>query len=253
MSIARFLREDDELLADFVEIESGKGCDRPELRRALDYCARHRATLLIAKLDRLARNVAFIATLMERGVPFVAADMPHADPFRLHLEAAISEDEMRKISIRTKAALAAARARGVKLGGWRQNSPDIRAYQALGTAASAEKARRFMDLSAPARRGADSGGPLSARDRGRTQPAPYPVGSWRKMGRHCGAQHAAAGGLANTTRTTRLSHAGYAGRGPRWCGGPNRCRASEGGTRWRGGLGNIPLVDVPRRLPWPDI
>ena len=149
MSIARFLREDDKLLADFVEIESGKRCDRPELRRALDYCARHRATLLIAKLDRLARNVAFIATLMERGTPFVAADMPQADPFRLHLEAAISEDEMRKISIRTKAALAAARARGVKLGGWRQNSPDIRAYQALGTAASAEKARRFMDSVRP--------------------------------------------------------------------------------------------------------
>jgi DNA invertase Pin-like site-specific DNA recombinase len=142
-AITRFLRDDDQVLADFTEVESGKRCDRPELRRALDYCQRHRATLLIAKLDRLARNVAFIATMMERGVPFIAADMPSADPFRLHIEAAVAEDEARKISIRTKAALAAAKARGVKLGGLRANAPDIREHQSAGVAAAAEKASEF--------------------------------------------------------------------------------------------------------------
>ena len=143
MAISRFLRQDDQVLADFVEVESGKRCDRPELKRALDCCQRHRATLLIAKLDRLARNVVFIATMMERGVPFVAADMPGADPFRLHIEAAIAEDEMRKISVRTKAALAAAKARGVKLGGWRENSPTLGQYQPVASAAAARKAADF--------------------------------------------------------------------------------------------------------------
>src|SRR5262249_8207532 len=123
-------------LADFTEVESGKRCDRPELRPALDYCQRHRATLLIAKLDRLARNVHFVSGLMESGIPFVAADMPAADPFRLHIEAAVAEDEARKISERTKGALAAAKARGVKLGGYREQSPDIREHQPAGVAAA---------------------------------------------------------------------------------------------------------------------
>jgi DNA invertase Pin-like site-specific DNA recombinase len=131
------------VLADFVEVESGKRCDRPELRRALHLCERHRATLLIAKLDRLARNVAFIATLMERAVPFVAADMPTADPFRLHIEAAVAEAELTRISIRTKQALAAAKARGVKLGGYREGSPDIRKFQAAGVAAAAARSAKF--------------------------------------------------------------------------------------------------------------
>ena len=102
------------------------------------------ATLLIAKLDRLARNVAFVANLMEARTPFVAADMPQADPFRLHIEAAINEDEARKISLRTKAALAAAKARGVKLGGYRGGPvPDIRQHQQAGTAAAHDKAEQF--------------------------------------------------------------------------------------------------------------
>lgn len=142
-AITHYLRQDDQLLAGFVEVESGKRCDRPELQRALDYCQLHRATLLIAKLDRLGRNVAFVATLMERRVPFVAADMPHADAFRLHLEAAIAEDEMKKISVRTRAALAAAKARGVKLGGLRENAPDLRLYQPAGSAEAARKAADF--------------------------------------------------------------------------------------------------------------
>jgi DNA invertase Pin-like site-specific DNA recombinase len=142
-AIARFLRDDDEVLADFVEVESGRRCDRPELARALDYCQRHQATLLIAKLDCLARNVHFVSGLMEAGVPFLAIDMPTADPFRLHIEAAVAEDEARKISIRTKAALAAAKARGVKLGGYREQSPDIREHQAAGVEAAARKAAEF--------------------------------------------------------------------------------------------------------------
>ena len=116
-----------EIVGEFVEVESGKRHEnRPQLVKAMAACRKQGATLLIAKLDRLARNVAFVAGLMESGVPFKASDMPDADPFRLHIEAAIAEEERRKISQRTKAALAAAKARGVK----------------LGTAGNAETARR---------------------------------------------------------------------------------------------------------------
>lgn len=104
------------LVEEFTEIESGKRSDRPELVAALAACKRHKATLVIAKLDRLARNVAFIANLMESGVEFVAVDNPHASKLMLHMLAAFAEHEREQISIRTKAALAAAKARGVKLG-----------------------------------------------------------------------------------------------------------------------------------------
>ncbi|RYZ15747.1 MAG: recombinase family protein, partial [Myxococcaceae bacterium] len=104
------------ILAEVVETESGKRVDRPELVRALVTCRAHKATLLIARLDRLARNVAFIAGLMETGVPFLACDMPTATPFMLHVYAAMAEAEGKAISARTKVALAAAKARGVKLG-----------------------------------------------------------------------------------------------------------------------------------------
>lgn len=104
------------VLAEFVEIESGSKNDRPQLALALDTCRKHKATLLIAKLDRLARNVAFIANLMESATDFVAVDMPHASRLVLHVMAAFAEHEREMISQRTKAALAAAKARGVKLG-----------------------------------------------------------------------------------------------------------------------------------------
>ncbi|WP_245183172.1 MULTISPECIES: recombinase family protein [unclassified Haematospirillum] len=121
-AVRRFLRDGDTTIKPpFVEVESGRKTDqdRPQLRAAMEACRKTGATLLIAKLDRLARDVAFIATLMKSDVRFVACDMPEADPFRLHIEAAIAEEEARKISQRTKAALAAAKARGVKLGGYR--------------------------------------------------------------------------------------------------------------------------------------
>jgi len=104
------------LLAEHVEIESGAKVARPHLTAALASCRLHRATLVIAKLDRLARNVSFIANLMDGGVEFVACDMPHANRLTLHLLAAIAEHEREMISQRTKAALQAARARGVRLG-----------------------------------------------------------------------------------------------------------------------------------------
>ncbi len=104
------------LLDTFTEVESGRRNDRPELAKALDLCRRRKATLVIAKLDRLARNVAFIANLMDAEVDVVAVDMPFANRFTLHIMAAVAENEAAQVSQRTKAALKAAKARGRKLG-----------------------------------------------------------------------------------------------------------------------------------------
>jgi DNA invertase Pin-like site-specific DNA recombinase len=122
-AIAKHVGNSGRVLKEYVEIESGRKCTRPQIHRAIAECRLTKATLLIAKLDRLARNVAFTSTLIESGVRVVACDMPDADPFRLHIEAAIAEEEARKISSRTKAALAVAKARGVTLGGWRGKLP----------------------------------------------------------------------------------------------------------------------------------
>src|SRR5712671_5974804 len=104
------------IVAEFQEIESGKRNDRPQIAAALAVCRLRRATLIIAKLDRLARKVAFISSLMESGVDFVAVDNPYATRLTIHILAAVAEHEREMISQRTKAALAAAKARGVKLG-----------------------------------------------------------------------------------------------------------------------------------------
>jgi DNA invertase Pin-like site-specific DNA recombinase len=105
-----------DLVSEFTEVESGKKSDRPKLSMAIEACRKHRARLLIAKLDRLSRNLAFIAALMESGVEFVAADMPFANKLTIHILAAVAEHEREAISERTKAALAAAKARGTRLG-----------------------------------------------------------------------------------------------------------------------------------------
>lgn len=115
------------VLADVVEVVSGgKGeSDRPELAKALALCRREKATLLVAKLDRLSRNVAFVANLLEdKTVNFKVAQLPRASRFELHLWAALAEQEREFVSQRTKAALAAAKARGVKLGGARPHLPE---------------------------------------------------------------------------------------------------------------------------------
>ena len=105
-----------QLVGEFVEVESGKKSNRVELTKALATCKQHGATLVIAKLDRLSRNVAFVSNLMESGVEFVACDNPHATKFIIHILAAVAEHEREQISARTTAALAAAKRRGVKLG-----------------------------------------------------------------------------------------------------------------------------------------
>ena len=120
-AVSRYLAASGRLqIAEFMEVETGKGANalgrRPQLREALALAKREGAILVIAKIDRLARNVHFVSGLMETGVPFVAADMPHADRFQLHLFAALAEKEAEQISKRTKEALAAAKARGVRLG-----------------------------------------------------------------------------------------------------------------------------------------
>ncbi len=121
------------LVAEVTEVESGKKNDRPKLAEAMRLCRLHGATLIIAKLDRLARNVAFISALMESGVEFVAVDFPQANRLTIHILAAVAEHEREAIEARTKAALAVAKARGRKLGGDRGNFATART---LGNAAS---------------------------------------------------------------------------------------------------------------------
>jgi DNA invertase Pin-like site-specific DNA recombinase len=130
------------LLSEFTEVESGKRADRPKLAAALAACRIHGAKLVIAKLDRLARNVAFISVLMESGVEFEAVDFPQANRLTIHILAAVAEHEAKAISERTKAALAAAKARGRKLGGFRGRA---------GTAADCAVARRSRSAKAAAR------------------------------------------------------------------------------------------------------
>jgi DNA invertase Pin-like site-specific DNA recombinase len=135
-------------MAEAVEIESGKKNDRPRLIEALRLCRLHNATLVIAKLDRLSRDAHFLLGLEKAGVEFVAADMPSANRLTVGIMAMVAEEERRMISRRTKDALAAAKARGKKLGGNRGNLPVIGAKgRAISLAARQAKARsRAADL-----------------------------------------------------------------------------------------------------------
>lgn len=133
------------LIAEYVEVESGKRNDRPEIAEALRHAKKSGATLLIAKLDRLARNVAFIANLLESGAEVMAADMPEANRFMLHVMAAVAENEARAISDRTKAALAAKKARGAKLGFANPDRKDQGRACRAGAGVNAAKARDFAE------------------------------------------------------------------------------------------------------------
>lgn len=115
-AVQRFLPAGAELVADFVEVESGRKSTRPQLAAAIAQAQREDAVLLVAKLDRLARSVAFLATLMESRVRFQAVDLPAADEFTLHILAAVAQKEATAISTRTRDALAAKKARGFQLG-----------------------------------------------------------------------------------------------------------------------------------------
>lgn len=147
-AIARFCEaEGFTIMAEFVEVETAKGADaldrRPRLAAALKQAKRLGCPVVVAKLDRLSRDVAFIASLMAQRVPFIVCDLgPNADPFMLHIYAALAEQERRMISARTKAALAAAKARGVKLGGDRGYRPVAPPDGRLGGVAVRERADR---------------------------------------------------------------------------------------------------------------
>lgn len=150
------------LIKEFVEVESGKRADRPQLEAALAACRLHGAKLVIAKLDRLSRDAHFLLGLDKAGVDFVAADNPTANRLTVGIMAMVAEEEGRQISARTKAALAAAKARGTKLGGDRGVKPSAK-VRAQARAAVAKRADdRAADI-APTIKQLQAGGATSLR------------------------------------------------------------------------------------------
>jgi DNA invertase Pin-like site-specific DNA recombinase len=128
------------ILADFTEQESGKRDDRPQLATALHRARVTGATLVVAKLDRLSRNVAFLAALQDSGAKFVAADMPEANELTVHIMAAVAQAERKAIGTRTREALAAAKAQGRRLGNPNGAAALRRAGRDNGAACDAVKA-----------------------------------------------------------------------------------------------------------------
>jgi DNA invertase Pin-like site-specific DNA recombinase len=150
-------------MQEYTEIESGKRNDRPELHKALAACQLYGATLVIAKLDRLSRSAHFLLGLKEAGVDFIAADMPHANRLTVGIMAMVAEEEGRMISKRTKEALAAAKARGIKLGGDRGYKPPEESRQ-RAIAALVTRATARATLIVPTIKQLQAGGAESLRD-----------------------------------------------------------------------------------------
>lgn len=134
------------VLQEVVEIESGGKNDRPKLAEAMALCRLHGATLVIAKLDRLSRDAAFLLSLQSAGVRFVAADMPEANEMVVGIMAVVAQAERKMISQRTKAALQAAKARGQVLGGYRGSMITEEARKASRASAQAKAKARAADL-----------------------------------------------------------------------------------------------------------
>lgn len=137
-----------ELLQEFVEVESGKRHEnRPQLKAAIEACKATGSRLLIAKIDRLARNVAFVSNLMESGIEFVAVDFPSANKLTVHILAAMAEYEREMIAKRVKEALRAARARGVRLGNPTGRLPEgaSKAGNAVSARSRAERANEHAE------------------------------------------------------------------------------------------------------------
>jgi DNA invertase Pin-like site-specific DNA recombinase len=176
------------LIREVIEAENGKRNDRPALAAAIRLCRKHCATLVIAKLDRLARNVHFMSGLMEAKVDFVAVDIPHANRFVIHIMADLAEREAEAISKRIKAALAAAKARGKVLGGRRVSEERLAEIRASARQANMRKAesRRKEVLPAIAKlqaSGAPSLGQIAAGLNEMEIPTSRGVGEWSAVQR----------------------------------------------------------------------
>lgn len=135
-----------EIIASFTEVESGKNNDRKELAKAIMRCRKTGACLLASKIDRLSRDAGFLMTLRGSGIELAAANMPEANTIMFMVMAGMAQQEREYISERTKAALKAAKERGTKLGGFRENAPDIRAYYKQGVLANRAKAEETAEF-----------------------------------------------------------------------------------------------------------
>ncbi len=164
-AVARFIAAEGlTVLGEFVEIETGKGSDalerRPQLRDALALARRNKAAVVVAKLDRLSRDVAFIAGLMSHRVPFIVAELgADADPFMLHIYAALAQKERAMIADRTRVALAAKKSQGARLG----NPTNLAEAQALGAAAGRAGADAFAANVLPVVRDLQAAGVVTVR------------------------------------------------------------------------------------------